>query len=351
MKTEKSYERILIVEVNWMGDIIFSTPMIRAIRKRYKNSHIACMVVPRCAELLEGNPRIDEVILFDERGIHRSLLAKLKFILFLKKKRFDTAILLHRSFTRRLIMYLAGIKERIGYSIKKGRFLLTLSEFPPGPELHKVEYFLELARFIDCDISEKNYELFITDRERRYIEEELIKGGVEEEDFLVVLNPGANWFPKRWPEENFCRLSQELLCRCNLKIVISGSRSDIKIGEKIKEATDGRVLNFCGRTNLKQLAGLMERAEIVISGDSGPMHIAVAMGSYVIALFGPTSPKLTGPYGTEKYEIIHKDIGCEIPCYNFNCIEYRCMETITVEDVLKVFDKVYNKLIQNQKNS
>ena len=126
----------------------------------------------------------------------------------------------------------------------------------------------------------------------------------------------------------------------------SGSDKDRERNEKIKKMMEWNLVSLAGKTNLKELGALMKRANMVISGDSGPMHIAVSMRSHVIALFGPTSPQLTGPYGTGTYEIIQKDTDCEIPCYDLTCLEYKCMNAITVDDVLKVFERMF----ENAKN-
>ncbi len=145
-------KRILIVNVNWLGDALFSTPAIRAIKNRYPDCFLACMVVPRVKEALERNPYLDELIIFDERLVHRSFWAKVKFIFQLREKKIDTVILFHRSFTRALICHLAGIKERIGYYTKKRSWLLTKSlNCPNRDSLHRVDYFLNLLSLIGIE--------------------------------------------------------------------------------------------------------------------------------------------------------------------------------------------------------
>ena len=341
MKTEKKYKRILIVEVNWLGDVLFSTPLIRSVREKFKDAYIACMVDPRAREILEYNPRINEIIIYDEKGKDKSLRGKLRLISILRRQKFDLAILLHRSFTKALITYLGGVKERTGYATKKRRIVLTHPVEPPDTDLHKVEYFLELAKSLGCDISNKDYEFFIKDAERKYIEEELSKNGIKKEDLLVVMNPGANWPPKRWSEENIANLSDLLITTYGAKIVISGEKKDVACAARIRNKMKKTPVILAGKTNLKELGALMERANFVISGDSGPMHIAASMKSNVIALFGPTSPSFTGPYGRGNYRVIRKGADCETPCYDLACTTYRCMEAITVNDVLQVFKEMY----------
>ena len=342
MKNNIPEKRILIVEVNWLGDVLFSTPFIKSVREKFKDSYIALLTVPRTKEILENNPRINEIIIYDEKGEHKSLLGKWRLIKILKEKKFDLAIILHRSFTRALITFLSGIKRRVGFATKKRRFLLTDPVDIPGEDLHKVEYFLKLAEYLGCDTSSKDYEFFVTDKERSFIENTLSKKGIKKEDTLVVINPGGNWLPKRWDEESFAKLSDVLIDKYNVKIIISGAKKDAEIAEHIKSMMKNNAVALSGETSLKELAALMERASFVISGDSGPMHIAVSLRKpNVIALFGPTSPELTGPYGKGSYKILRKDIGCEVPCYDLSCGDYKCMKAIKVEDVLGIFEKIY----------
>ena len=339
------YSKILIVEVNWLGDVLFSTPLIKAVRKKFKNAHIACMVVPEQKDALSGNPNVDEIIIYDEKGRHKGALGKMRLTANLRKKHFDLAVLLHRSFTRTLMMCMAGIPSRVGYITKKRQRFLTHPVEAADTELHKVEYFLRIAESMGCDISDKDYEIFIEESHIKRVEEILAKSRIKTSDFLVVINPGGNWAPKRWSWENYAKLIDSITEKYQLKIIISGAAKDEKLADRIRSKVKEKesVVSLAGKTDLKELAALMKRANIVISGDSGPMHIAVSVKSNVLALFGPTSPELTGPYGSGHYVVIQNDIGCETPCYELTCNDYKCMESIKVEDVLGTFDKMYNK--------
>ncbi len=337
-----NYKRILIVEVNWLGDVLFSTPLIKAIRKKYKHAHIACLVDPRCASILENNISVNEIIIYDEKGRHKSIFSKMRLIMELRKKKFDLAILLHRSFTKALIVYLAGAGERVGYPAKARKALLTTSVEPPEEELHKVEYFLRLAKALGCDISDKNYEFSVSEEARRSINAKLIGLGIKPEDIIVVLNPGGNWPPKRWPEEYFAKLGNMLTEKYPVKLVISGASKDKERAERISARANGKAVILAGETTIKELGALMERADFVISGDSGPMHMAIALNKKTIAIFGPTSPGITGPYGKGNYAVVEPPKKeCEVPCYDLDCLDYRCMRSICPEVVLKAFHGLY----------
>jgi len=139
-------KRVLIFNVNWLGDVLFSTAVIRNIRRNYPDSYIACVIPGRCGLILEGNPNLDEVILFDEKGKDKGVFAQLRFIRLLAAKKFDTVFLLHRSASRAFICYLAGIPERVGHYTKKRGFLLTKNIMPPERDsLHRIDYYLNVV--------------------------------------------------------------------------------------------------------------------------------------------------------------------------------------------------------------
>ncbi len=331
--------RILIVNVNWLGDVIFSGPFIRAVRERYPDAFIACMAVPRCKELLELNKRIDEIIEYDDMGRERGLPGKMLFIKKIADMRFDTAIFLHRSFTRALIAALAGIKERVGYFTAKRRFLLTKALVPEmdpyhDTACHRVDYFLGLADAVDARSDVRDYEFFISDDDRAGAAMILRANGVADNDKFIAMNPGGNWDPKRWPVENYAALADWVIDRYGYKVVISGAKKDSGLAETILAKMRGKASIICSKTSIREAAAVFERSALVVSGDSGPMHIAVAMGANVVAIFGPTSPSMTGPVGKGSYKVLHGDSGCTVPCYDEKCDDNRCMKSVTPEMVI-----------------
>lgn len=335
-------KKILIIEPNWLGDILFTTPAIRAIREQNPDAYIACMTHPRCAEMLEGNSCINEIIFFDERHSHKSILKKISFIKKLKSYKFDIVLSFHRSMTKMLICYLAGIPRRVGYLSKKRSFLLTDPVFTSKKAPHRVEYFLNIARSIGVDTKNKNYEFSVSDDDIKDANRILEKEGISKEREFLIVNPGGNWHPKRWSKENYSKLIKKISEIYKKRIVITGSKKDVSLADSIIKEANINAINLAGKTTLKQLAGIMRRSVFVISNDSGPMHIAVSQNVPTIALFGPTSPDITGPYGDSNYTIIHnKPSDCDVPCYK-ECEDYRCMEAITVYDVLEALDRIAN---------
>jgi lipopolysaccharide heptosyltransferase II len=335
-------KKILIIEPNWLGDILFTTPAIRAVRKEKPDAFIACMIHPRCAELLEDNPDIDKLIIFDERVLHRGILRKLLFIRDLRRFKFDTVISFHRSMSRILIACLSGISRRIGCYTRKRSWLLTDSVEPPAAPFHRVEYFLNIIRAVGIDTDNKDYQFSIPESSVKSAESILEKTGIGADDEFFVINPGGNWLAKRWPEQRYAGLCKELKAIYGKRIFLTGAFKDRELSEEITRMSNGSAINICGKTTLKELAVIMRKAKVVVANDSGPMHIAISQKAPTIALFGPTSPEITGPYGSGGYTMLQRWHDCAIPCYAV-CEDYKCMKAITVEDVIEAVGRITRK--------
>lgn len=334
---DKNINKILIFNVNWLGDVLFSTATIRNIRRNYPDSFIACVIPGRCYPVLKDNPHLDEILIFDEKEHHKSTLAKLKFVQLLKSKKFDIAFILHRSLTRALICRLAGIPQRVGYYTKKRGFLLTKKIVPVAMDsLHRIDYYLNVIEKAGLKIEDRYPEFFINDADIKFVDDFLDKKSISKGDFLVAINPGGNWLPKRWPEASWAKLADRLISELNAKVIITGSYTDMPVVHKIKGLMKEEPVVACGVFNLKQLGALSGEVELFITADTGPLHIASASGAKrIIALFGPTSAQITGPYPLKNVAILSKDVGCKIPCYIVNCKDNRCMKAITPEDVME----------------
>ncbi len=342
MSKENPGKRILIFNVNWLGDVLFSSATIRNIRRNYPASYIACVIPSRCYPILKDNPYLDEVIIFDEKDRHKGMLAKLNFVSLLKSKKFDTVFLLHRSFSRALICRLAGINQRIGHFTKKRAFLLTKKIAPPKKDsLHRIDYYLDIIEKAGLRIEDRYLDFFFSPLDENHVEDFLSKNSIGKNDFVVALNPGGNWMPKRWPKDYWAQLADKLIKEMKAKVIITGSASDLALANQIKGAMKEVPLVACRVFNIKQLGALAKRADLFITADTGPLHIANAVGAKkIIAIFGPTSKEVTGPYPATNVVVLQKNTGCLIPCYKVNCRDNRCMKAITPDDVLAEVEKI-----------
>ncbi len=342
MSKEINAKRILIFNVNWLGDVLFSSATIRNIRRNYPDSYLACVIPSRCYPILKDNPYLDEIIIFDEKDRHRGVLAKLNFVSLLKAKQFDTVFLLHRSFSRALICRLAGIANRIGHVTKKRAFILTKKITPPKKDsLHRIDYYLDIIEKAGLRVEDRYLDFIFTSEDEEVVRKFLIKNAVSQDNFIVAFNPGGNWLPKRWPKDYWAQLADKLIDRINAKVIITGSSSDLILANQIKEAMKEAPLIACGVFNIKQLGALASKVSLFITADTGPLHIASAVrAKKIIAIFGPTAREITGPYPATNAIILQKDVGCLIPCYKVGCKDNRCMKAVTPEDVFAEVEKI-----------
>lgn len=329
----QNMKRILVVDVNWLGDAIMTTPAFEAIKNKFPQAYTAVMAPERVKDVFSNNPYIDEIIIFDERDSHKKFLQKLDFISDLRKKNFDTVFLIHRSFTKALVCFLAGIKNRIGYYRKKNRFILNQSINPSGTDIHKQDQYLFLFEKVGINIKNQNTRVYVSQAVKdKYIE--LIAELKTKYDYLIGINPSANWALKRWPEKNFSMLCDMMVNELKCAVFFVGAKNDTETVDKVIKGMKEKSYNFCGKTNIKELAAIIGNMNLFISNDSGPAHLSASLGTNTIVLFGPTSAELSAPKG-ESVKIIKKQVSCQIPCYNLSCRDNVCMKNITVEDVFK----------------
>ncbi len=334
-------ERILVVEVNWLGDVLFSTAAIRAIRKKYPGAYMAALVVPRCKAVLMGNNYLDEVIVLDEDSKHKGLWGKIRLIYELKKRNFTIAYFFKGSLTRIFCTFLAGIPKRVGYKLKMGGLFLTDKVQMPQGRLHRADIYHYLVAHTSIPEGERHCDFFVGPQDRKFVEELLKKHGLAEGRKMVVMHVGGNWDLKRWPKENFAKLIDILAERFAVDVVISGSFMDHPLAVEIARMSRNKPFIACGLTTLKQLGALFAKSDVVVSADSGPLHIALAMEAKTVALFGPTAQEITGPLGRGEFSVIRKkDLSCSIPCYNLECADNKCMSAVTAEDVGKEIEEL-----------
>ncbi len=331
----RQIRKILVFTTNWLGDALFLSPLVAALKDNFPQSRLSVLCVSRVKLVFQDNPNVDEVISYGEKGRLGCPIRRLGLVFRLAGRGFDAAFIIKPSLSRTLLLKLSGVKRIIGFDNPKSGWLLTDKIPAPDKALHKIDYFLSMIEHLGLKINQRRYEFYPSAEDEGYIERLFSQKRIPQDVPLILINPGGNWLPKRWPPENFSRLIKRIKQKFPVSIAISGADKDRGLAEGIIRQSGVEVFDFSGRTTLGQLGALMKQADIVITADSGPMHIAAAVGRKVIALFGPTSSAITGPYPLGEHIIIQKDVGCEVPCYDKNCRDYRCMQAITVDEVLR----------------
>ncbi len=344
---KEDFKRILIVRTDRIGDVLLSTPVIKALRNEYPHAYIAMMVNPAVKDIVDGNPYLDEVIIYDKDGKHKSWFRSIKFCLRLRKKRFDLAIVLHPTNRVHLITFFCGIPKRIGYDRKLG-FLLTqrFKHTKQSGQKHELEYNLDLLRQLGIEPKDKQPFMPIKKESEEWLEELFKAQDLKPSDKLLAIHPAASCPSKIWPNVRFAEVADRLIEKFGFKVIVVAGPRDLSLAQNLIQHMHHTALNLAGKTSISQLASLLKRCQLFISNDSGPVHIASSLGTPVISIFGRSqkglSPKRWGPWG-DRAEVLHKEVGC-IECLAHNCIkEFACLKAITIDDALKAVDTVMSK--------
>jgi heptosyltransferase-2 len=341
--TPEKCDSILIRGVNWVGDAVMTMPAIRAVRQAYPEARISLLVRPSVSPLFEHDPNVDDIIPYGDG--YRGPSGKISLVRRLKQIGFSRAFLLQNAFDAALISFLSGIPERIGYT-RDGRGMLLTRGIPfdlPAKEMHHIDYYLNLLRKAGLDPVSSRPWIYLLPEERRAAREKLLALRRP----VVALNPGAAYgSSKRWPPERFAEVAVRFIREKDAGVIILGGPKETVIAAEIEQGislllseggVSGRltthVLNLAGKTTLRELAAVISEADLLITNDSGPMHIGYAVRTPLVAIFGSTSPQHTGPVGAD-VAVVKKDVDCS-PCLERECRrgDLRCMELISADEV------------------
>jgi heptosyltransferase-2 len=335
---ERRYRRILVARSDRIGDVLISTPVLKALRDHYPSSFIAMMVAASNRELVEGNPYLDQVILLDKDGEHRGLWGTLALSRRIRRSRFDVAVILHPTVRVHLICFLAGIRERIGYD-RKAPFLLTqaLAHRKQEGLKHEMEYNADLLRPLGIVGLPRQLTLPANPAADLKVDELLRRKGVGGRDILVALSPTSSGPPRNWPAAKFAALAERLNLIPGVKVCVVAHADHRALTQQVIKLAQAPVLDLTGAFTLSELGCFFKRCRLVISNISGPAHLSVAVGTPVISIFGGNQPGLSPvrwrPLGPRDVAVHHKT-DCPV-CHAHNCARgFACLEAVTVDEVL-----------------
>jgi lipopolysaccharide heptosyltransferase I len=337
---------ILIVKLSALGDVVQTIPAFEALRSHYPAAHISWLVEEEAAELLENYPGLDVVLVCGRKSWLQSSrrpslwpavsLNIIKFCRLLRRHHYDLIVDFQGLLKSGIWVGLSRGSRKIGFDqTREGSWRFLNERLPPyDPERHAVERYLDVARYLGAEIVGSRIRDPWTPAEEERFNRRLREITGNRAAPLVACHPISRWKTKLWPEANFADLAASIVTRLKATVVFTGNSSDRSaIARIVRDAGTGRLYNWAGTTGLRELAYLYKRSSLVVSTDSGPMHLAAAMGTPVVALFGPTAPWRTGPYG-KNHRIMRTDIDCS-PCFQRTCDRMDCMSGIEVDDVFR----------------
>ena len=356
LKTESP--RILIIKLKHIGDVLMATPAISALRERFPNAHISMLVMKGTEEMVTANPKIDEVIIFNrfrENTLTQRIIKEISFAFEIRKKKFD--LIIEFGFGDREAIYglISGAKLRIGFDPEGkgfiGREYTLTHRISMDNSKHIVDRDMELVNLLGVSNRKRGLELYYLPEDVEFIERILKENEIDEDDIIVLIHPTSRWLFKCWTDDGNAKVADYIERKSSTKVIITSGPDirEIEKAEKIIGAMETRPISILGTLTLKQLAALIDRADLFIGIDSAPMHMAAALKTPVIAFFGPSGEHNWGPWG-EGHNIIKKDMTCR-PCGKAGCNNSKrskCLEAITVKDVIPFLEEKISEIVDKR---
>jgi heptosyltransferase-1 len=337
---------ILIIKLSAIGDVVHALPFLEVLKNGFPKARIDWLVEEAASKIIEGHPAITRVIIsrrrswqdqiWKDRNIFPVIGEAARFLKDIRSREYDLIIDLQGLLKSGILVGLSKGKRKVGMSGSREGSRLFFNERPIGVDYdqHAIDRYLKVAECLGCDPARWDGHIPISEPYRRLIDRILMSSGMDQKP-IVAINPIARWRTKLWRPERFAILADRIIDKMGCEVVFTGSSLDEEIIGDITGVMKGRAFNLAGQTNLKELAYFYSRCKLLITTDTGPMHMAASMKCPVVALFGPTAPWRTGPYG-KGHKVIRADVECS-PCFKKRCDYMKCMDEITVE---KVFEGV-----------
>ena len=350
-KVNGSDMNILIIKPSSLGDVVQALPVLEVLHQRFPSAQIDWLVNEEIADILSGNPYLRTVHLWDRASWRKPRLLPAamgrtaRLLRRLRRERYDLVFDLQGLFRSALMACLSGGRQVVGFADAREMAPLFYHKKVRAPvgAMHSVERYILAAG--GNPSRGKQFPVVFSAREKQAAERLLAQAKQDTTRPLVVFVVGARWATKQWPPENFAALAEKLVASDGAQVALVGSRSEAPLACRIASTCGCAMMDFSGKTTLKQLAYLFQGAKVVVGNDSGPIHIAAAVSAPVVALYGPTSPTRTGPYG-EQHTVLTTSLPCS-PCFRRTCDQgTSCMTDISVESVYRACKPFLQKQVE-----
>ena len=352
MTRSDSPRQILVIQTAFLGDVILTLPLVQVLKREFPDSAIDVVVTPRAAPLLENHPAVRSAVVYDKRGRDAGAAGFLRLRKQLAGTRYDLALVPHRSMRSSLLARFAGIPERIGFDRSAGRYFFTRTVHYE-PSMHETRRNLSLLGPLGIGSRGAEFpRLYPSQRDGRKVDEWLQEHGVSGGSHMAAIAPGTVWNTKRWPEERFTEIAKRL-ADSHFAVFLIGGNDDRDLCSRISAAAGECVRTASGDLSLLESAELVRRCRILIANDSAPMHIALAVGTPVLAIYGATVPAYGfAPYGPHDRVVETTGLACR-PCTPHGgdrcpITTFDCMNKITVDRVVQETNSTLSALSSHE---
>jgi len=342
-------DKILVLRYRFIGDTVLTVPFLKNLRQAFPSARIDLMLEPFSGQVIEGCPYVDRIVPFEVKTIHRysnrsersKLAAYIGYVWQIRRERYDAAFVLKRSLSSAFLVWAAGVPRRIGFATEGRRLLLT-DPVPYRQDQHEVQNFLDCLRALDIPVVSQALELWPSPEGDKKVLSLFDEKGWRADDLKIIIHAAASLPAKQWPSERFVAVMRILKQKHQARFIYTGDRRDSVLYDDMEKRGQFDGLNLCGLTTLRENLSVYRAADLFFGVDSGPLHMAAAVGVPVVALFGPTDERKWGPWGGN-HTVISKRLACH-PCKAHKCDSNDCMSQIGVDEVVNALEEKIRNL-------
>lgn len=347
-------EKFLVVRTDRIGDVILSTPVLETIKLELPESHLCVMLSSYTVEVIKNNPYVDDVIIDDHERKRGGWGEVLRLIRETRKRRFDVAIVLRPTFRLALVLFLAGVRYRIGTGFRFYQMLFNRKVYRHRKVnlRHEAEYNLDLLLPLGIAPRKILPRIYLSPQEEEFASRIFHELNIASGDTVVSIHPGSGDSSLNLPHGKFAQVADGLIRELGAKIIFTGTAEERELIDVIRRSMQGEAFDLSGKTDLRQLAAILKRCSAMVSNSTGPMHLAVAVGTPTVAVFCPifaAGPIRWGPYG-EGHEVVLPPVPVCFECKPRNCPHYNCMEKIGADQIVSKMRVVLKKEKSSRKS-
>jgi predicted lipopolysaccharide heptosyltransferase III len=333
--------KILVIKMRAIGDVLLSTVVIPNLSEAFPDVPMDFLTEPPAAPVVQGNPRIGEVIVFDRRAQSGAWLLRE-----IRRRRYDLVIDLFGNPRTALVTRMSGARYRVGYAFRGRKYAYTHLVVPRGGVVHNTQFNLDAIERIGVSTSQREVFFPLSSEDEGFADNYISNNGLSD-SIIVVLNTSGGWYTKKWGAERYAAMADRLASEYDVRIVLTWGPGELSQVQEIAGMMK-RPVAILPPTTLGQMGALIKRSACMITNDSGPMHVAASLGVPVVAVYGPTNPVLQGPYGTRSLVIRNDQVPC-LGCNLVRCpIDHPCMKDLSVEQVWEKSSKFLSDILQEK---
>jgi predicted lipopolysaccharide heptosyltransferase III len=338
--------KILVIRTAYIGDVVMTLPILKPLKDKFPKAKLTFLTSTAARPILENNPYIDEIVTFDAFWFYKTGKGEYSRLMKSFRQREFDLVIEARGDIRDLLFLVRPLKSKYKISSGIGGGTYFLTHVVPGDGMkHRVDYHLDMARFLGCRTEKLEWNIYLNNDEKAIVDRMLKHAGISQP--FMSAHPGSRLSLKTWPPEKCADLYDRIMEEFNVPLVLFGTAEERGQVRDIMGRMKHRPMDLSGKLSLREMAGVLARSTLFICNDSAPMHIAAAMKTPTVAIFGPSKSRETGPYGGPHHRVVEKEFPCRFTCDENTCrykVHNACMHAIAVEDVLDAVKEVMSKL-------